>query len=515
MSSTTQRKGASTATAVPGIGDHRKVTTAIVYKAMIAGVLNTVAIQGDTGAIIGNQAAALNTDNLIFNIAITYVSALGGGEMVILAEGFVYAATINLVSNVNIRGLGNATVLTAGAGVTANCFTLSSADEVAIRDLQIDGNDTSDVGIFTETSDHTLIDNVHIHNCDEAGIDFDGNGGDYPRLGSMVKNCLIHDINKAGDGHGIKIGKTSEITYCSVIENRIYDCSRAINVFKTGTGSNNNTLRGNIISFCTSTAVTLESSRASLIDNKINHNEAIGCLITDPSCTVIGNYFVANGAEGLFINNGDYTAIIANILYNNTTSELRIHNTASVKVLGNEFDNGDVEDIHLSGTTSGTIIENNISLVTIINPELALLHERFFEVMDPDGTIGDYPALVLTDDADITLNAMFVVPNKMIVVAYVEAIIIPGGTGNLRRSVASDFGSIGSEAYNAHSDSIAVGQVAVTADRLEAIDITSAFDVAALAGGDAVGLAFTREAIDALDTVDADCYYLGIRIRYV
>ena len=148
-------------------------------------------------------------------------------------------------------------------------------------------------------------------------------------------------------------------------------------------------------------------------------------------------------------------------------------------------------------------------------PTVALLHDRFFQVTDPDGTVDNYPCLDLPDNADTTINAIFVIPNKMVAIVYVEAIIIPGGTGNLRRSVASDYGNIGSEAYNAHSGSIPIGQAAVTADRLEAIDITAAFDVAALAGGDAAGLTFTREAVNILDTVDADCYYLGIRIRYV
>ena len=66
------------------------------------------------------------------------------------------------------------------------------------------------------------------------------------------------------------------------------------------------------------------------------------------------------------------------------------------------------------------------------------------------------------------------------------------------------------------SEAIAAGEVAVTGTQVEGIDIAAAFvGVGALGPGDIVGVAFTRHGDHVNDTVDADCYLLGIRMRYV
>lgn len=149
----------------------------------------------------------------------------------------------------------------------------------------------------------------------------------------------------------------------------------------------------------------------------------------------------------------------------------------------------------------------NVTMVSVLTKEL------WFEVTSPDGSIGTHPAVILTDGADVTVYAQIYIPFDFTALTSAYIIIVAGGTGNLRRSVSSNFGVLcGAENYNNHTDSIAVGQVAVTASRLTCIDISAA--LTGLGASDLVGLTFTRAASDVNDTVNADCYYLGIRVRY-
>ncbi|GAH07755.1 unnamed protein product, partial [marine sediment metagenome] len=70
-----------------------------------------------------------------------------------------------------------------------------------------------------------------------------------------------------------------------------------------------------------------------------------------------------------------------------------------------------------------------------------------------------------------------------------------------------------SEAYNAHSDAVAVDTVAVTANKLECIDIAEA--LTGIAAGDWIGVRFTRNGTDVLDTLATTVYLIGMRMQYV
>jgi len=137
-----------------------------------------------------------------------------------------------------------------------------------------------------------------------------------------------------------------------------------------------------------------------------------------------------------------------------------------------------------------------------------LAQEIVHWVKDPDVTIGRYSAIDLPDDADVQVNDGFQIEDSLVSLGHVYVMVIPGGTGNLRYHIDTNFGDPCSEDYDAHSGTIAATQVAVTINQIKCIDITAA--LAGVALGDVVGLEFTREGSHALDTVDADCYYLGV-----
>ncbi|MBA7490878.1 hypothetical protein ES702_01421 [subsurface metagenome] len=130
----------------------------------------------------------------------------------------------------------------------------------------------------------------------------------------------------------------------------------------------------------------------------------------------------------------------------------------------------------------------------------------------PDSFVGTHIAAVLPDGVDTKLRIEIPIPEDFVSLTKAELLLVPGGTGNLRRSVTTNFGKIGLENYNQHSDSIAVGEVPVTQNKIEAIDVSDAFT--GIAAEDIVGFEFTREGSHANDTVNAPCYVIGFRLTY-
>lgn len=138
--------------------------------------------------------------------------------------------------------------------------------------------------------------------------------------------------------------------------------------------------------------------------------------------------------------------------------------------------------------------------------------KQFYQAVNPDSAKGTYASVLMTDDLELTVGQTFAIPTDIVVITSAVVVLIPEGTGNLRRSVATTFGGLCvNEQFDTHTDSIAEGNVAVTADEIECLDITNALTVAT--GGDIVGIEFTRHGDDALDTVNADVHYLGIYIE--
>jgi len=75
----------------------------------------------------------------------------------------------------------------------------------------------------------------------------------------------------------------------------------------------------------------------------------------------------------------------------------------------------------------------------------------FFPAPDPDSFIGQHAAMRLTDGVDVTVRMDFTLPDDFDITTWsVDAIVIPGGTGNMRRGLATDYGAIcAGEQYNA------------------------------------------------------------------
>lgn len=119
----------------------------------------------------------------------------------------------------------------------------------------------------------------------------------------------------------------------------------------------------------------------------------------------------------------------------------------------------------------------------------------------------------MPDNETTVIYHQIIMPQNLTSLSEARIVVVPGGTGNIYRSIATTWGAPGTgEKYDTHTDSIGVGAVAVTINKLEALDITAALTGAV--AGDLVGITFTRQGGNALDTVDADCYYCGVSLIY-
>lgn len=152
-----------------------------------------------------------------------------------------------------------------------------------------------------------------------------------------------------------------------------------------------------------------------------------------------------------------------------------------------------------------------------VNPALAVVggggvagdpSDQFFAAPDPDGYIGPYASMSMPDGADTVVRQTFRLPNNWTASWGVSLVVIPAASGNLRRTITTNFCAAG-EVYNTHTDTIAAGVQAVTLNEQELIDITAALTGAA--AGDLVGIEYLRDALtSAADTVAATVHYIGV-----
>ena len=203
------------------------------------------------------------------------------------------------------------------------------------------------------------------------------------------------------------------------------------------------------------------------------------------------------GYYGITLDTCDYNTITDNMIENCSAGGVEISDAGAV-----------------SNTVKDNKFPNTANCITDLGTDTAV-HEIAIYVKDPNGNIGTHPAVVLTDGVDVVVYDQLQIPLEFQQLVTANIIIVPGGSGDLRRSAASNWGKIGAgEAYNAQTDSIALGTVVgLVQDDLESIDISTLFT--AIAAGDLVGFTFTRVGSDVLDDIGADCYYLGGRIRFV
>jgi len=211
-----------------------------------------------------------------------------------------------------------------------------------------------------------------------------------------------------------------------------------------------------------------------------------GCISTDTQGTKTQDYGVYFDVSG-----GQDRVIITNC-------DLRGNNTASI----------------FGAIGAGTRIFNNLlDGVSTISDEVAT-PEIWMEVMDPLTTLGQYPTVTMANGVTTYVYNQLQVPLEFQQTLTCQVVVVAVNAGNMRWQCDTDFGKICSgEDYLQHSDSVPATNTAMAQDNLECLEISGA--LTGLGAGDLVGVSFARIGGHVDDTVNASCYYMGIRFRYV
>ena len=426
-------------------------------------------------------------DEVQINAALAAVAVLGGGRVVLSEGTFTLADPIALPGNeVVLEGQGWSTYVNGdGLATTEHAIRISGRSNCAVRNLavstQAGGGKTCHCIFIEDGANDFKIINIYFIDSDSDAIHIEGtaiNKGE-------ITGCYI----EGADGHGINItmdgGNLS--TSFHIHDNHIYSAGISGIFFGQCAGHYYHLIHDNHIFSCADNGIDygiVSIPVFGLMESVIAENYIYGCtfngirLRADSDNNLIENNFVSS-CGGYGINIGDPTCG------------------------GNRLKNN-----RLIGNTSGAIVD--LGVYTQI-PEI------FIPVPNPSTNIGTHPAEQLTDGLEVVSRFNLCIPMDYQELVTCQALIVPGGTGNMRRSVATNWGEIASgEAYNSDSGTIAAGEVAVDANQMEGINIAAAFvGVGALGPGDQIGVVFTRHGDHANDTVGANCWLLGLRLRYV
>lgn len=442
---------------------------------------------GTTGTILWYETTGLMKvlprvalDNININAALNALPAQGGRVILLGGQYMLAAPVIFPMNNIILEGEGWSTFLNGNNLLTTNhAIQISARSNCCVKNLSIrtqaGGGKTCHCIFIEDGANDFLIENVYIEDSDSDGIHIEGT--------SITRGKIFNCFIEGADNHGIHITPDGgDITqHFHIWKNHIQSADIDGIHFTTCAGHRYHIIEGNTIQSCVGSGIVAAEwvMECQIIDNYLRANTVSGIVLSanDDNNLIENNYCNANGAYGI-----DIAAA--------TCSENRVKNN---KLIGNTT--AAIRDL-------GTLTQ---------------LPYIFIPVPNPSTNIGTHPAEQLTDGLEVVSRFNLYIPIEFQELVTAHVIVVPGGTGNMRRSVATNWGEAGSgETYNAATDAIAAGEVAVTTDWLELIDIAAAFNgPPPIAPGDMVGVAFTRHGNHVNDTVGANCYLLGVRVQYV
>ncbi len=402
---------------------------------------------------------------------------------------------------------------------------------------------TSDSGIWINTGNFILINDNTLDNCGTYGI----------YLRNVNDSTVEDNIIDQSDLHNIYLFTCAQ---CLVKGNYVYgagdDAADNINL---DTNSSDCTVIGNYSIWAGRYGIYLGGSRQACSENYIASSGDDGIVVDSADFQANGNHIQDAGRDAAGTYHGikitgtsDRGQVIANYIFSDgTVTEDGIHlmsNVQYLQIVGNYCFDGMGSGIHLVDDNDYCMIKDNYCLEnddygvsidnancannTVMNNKLVgnvtgqindvgtdtILPEVSVPVPNPSTNIGTHPAELLTDGLAVVSRFNLYIPTEYVELVRASIVLVAGGSGDLRREVVTNWGKVCStEHYNAGSDAIAAGEVAVLADDMTCIDIAAA--LTGIAAQDLVGVEFTRHGNHANDTVNANCYLLGLRIQYV
>lgn len=406
-------------------------------------------------------------------------------------------------------------------------------------------------GIFVYDFEHCTIEENIIYSNGWSGI----------HVNTTADDCRVMDNECYSNGrHGIYFANVdnSQIEGNTCVANDSGDTATYDGIF-TDSSSTDNTIEGNECYLNHAHGIWVEGLRNQIVNCKAQENDLEGIRVTSGECVVEGNYVSDNSQDAagashgiLLMGSADRCLVIGNYVdgYGDSQEDgIHLNNGATeVLIEGNHCYDGMGSGIALAASNDdcsiiGNYLMNNDDYgieISAASCDRNLVKENYFsgnvtgqfldsgtdtrtpwvfsEVTDPDSNVGDHPALVLPDTVDTTFRFQIPVPLEFqeLVTAHVIVVqtVTAAGPPDMQWSTTTDWGKLCvGENYNAGTDGETDQTTAVAQNNLVCIDVSASLD--GIAAGDLVGFAFIRRATQAGDTINADAYYMGFRMRYI
>lgn len=242
----------------------------------------------------------------------SYTNVLQAGDTLLVEEGW-YDMNWNIadrLGNANewiiIQAMTDSVVIN---GVNYdNVIDIYDCSYLELRGFEIT-NSYAGSGIdgikFRTTSDHIVMENLHIHDITGVGISANPAGESFTYL--IIRGCYIHDI--IGVGEGLYIGNhdgLSPVHHCLVEFNWIHDCHPHKGIqFKRGTYRN--IVQDNVVYSCDEAGIVLyKTDETSSNDNNVVQRNVIWNApegIFAVGQTNIDNNIVFNCGYGINVRN--------------------------------------------------------------------------------------------------------------------------------------------------------------------------------------------------------------------
>jgi parallel beta-helix repeat protein len=324
-------------------------------------------------------------DSSAIQSAITAAQADHNGIVFFPQGTYIIGTTPNITSSVMVLGSGLSSILKAKSSTNVNCLQITQTSYVIIKDLQIDGQASTQsggisyiarIGIYINNCDDVRVENCYVHDTYGSGILAD----DTTNL--VITNNRVHNSKdnliflrpwSAGTNAGCN---GAVISNNSVDGSSYYGicCLHSDNISILG-----NTAFGNgLLDNSQGTGIDLESCRYCTITGNLTHDNHGGilCRYEDegtPSqrnsyITITGNTCFndaingTHGESGIGISDSDYVVVSGNNVANQTIG-ISNYQTNNVLLEGNIIDNTSSFGIAAfdSASTRLEMVDNKIS----------------------------------------------------------------------------------------------------------------------------------------------------------
>jgi len=352
----------------------------------------------------GAVGDGVTDDTAKIQAAVDAVSAAGGGTLLILAGTYLVSSSINVGSNIHIRGRGQIIL-----DDNADCSVISinaNSSNVSIKDISIDGNRLNQtletVGEESEYGgieignfcDQVLIDGCTITECYGYGIENNNSPSNITITNNTIDGVDFYSgirMSQAGTGTNIKVANNTVLNYRKggIVGNDMNHAIITGNYIDAGTIGRGTQNADNI------TAYNATNIDILVADNICKNSVNNGIHVAGTGVVISGNT-VTNPT-----NRGIYVGATTDVLNTGQSDEVVVSSN-TVRDTANTY-----EGIALVATSQGVVKNNTVSGhnygVLLSSGAGASVSELIVVAGNILDTIGN-SGVIITDTSDTTIK---------------------------------------------------------------------------------------------------------------